>query len=122
MTETVTESESGPRIAAVGRAFPSHYYPQEALLEALRGVWAEEHHNPERLERLHRNVKVGGRHLALPLEDYPRLEGFGQANDAWIRVAREIGAAALGDAVQRAGLALRDVGFPMGPMEVADSV
>lgn len=105
----VTRSESGARIAAIGRAFPSHYYPQEALLEALRGVWAEEHHNPDRLERLHRNVQVGGRHLALPLEDYPRLEGFGQANDAWIRVGREVGAAAMRDGLDLAGLAAGDV-------------
>lgn len=105
----MTREGSGPRIAAVGRAFPSHYYPQDVLLGALRAAWAEEHHNPERLERLHRNVKVGGRHLALPLEDYPRLESFGQANDAWVRVAREVGAAAVRDALDLAGLGVGDV-------------
>jgi len=39
-------------------------------------------------------VRVGGRHLALPIEDYDALDGFGAAR-AWIRVGTEIGAVAL---------------------------
>lgn len=97
------------QIASVGSAFPPHYYDQHALLEALKGYWAERHHNLERLERLHKNVLVGGRHLALPIDAYDRLEGFGDANDAWIRVAQEVGGAAVTDALARAGLAPTDV-------------
>ena len=44
------------RIAAVGRALPPHYYDQDTLLEALRQRWGGKFFNPERLERLHRNV------------------------------------------------------------------
>lgn len=98
------------RIAAVGTAFPPHYYDQDALIAVLRKHWATEHYNPARLERLHRNVLVGGRHLSLPIEDYDKLETWGQANDAWIRVAQEVGAAALRDALARAGLEPADVG------------
>ncbi len=47
------------RIAAVGQAFPPHYYDQEELLAAFRRHWAREHYNPGRLERLHKNVLVG---------------------------------------------------------------
>jgi alkylresorcinol/alkylpyrone synthase len=97
------------RIAAVGTAFPPHYYDQETLLAALRRAWAGRYFNPERIEQLHRNVLVGGRHLALPIDDYAALATFGAANDAWIRVATEVGAAALGDALARAGLAAGDV-------------
>ncbi|MEM9554857.1 MAG: 3-oxoacyl-[acyl-carrier-protein] synthase III C-terminal domain-containing protein [Acidobacteriota bacterium] len=93
-------------IAAVGRAFPRHYYDQDTLLEHLEAVWNAEHHNPERLRRLHRNVLVAGRHLALPLETYRALDGWGEANDAWIHVAQEIGAQALVDGLERAGLEL----------------
>jgi len=92
------------RIASVGRALPAHYYPQQALLEALRQHWGERFHNPARLEQLHRNVLVRGRHLALPLEAYPALDSFGAANDAWIRCAVELGEQAVGDALARAGL------------------
>lgn len=94
------------RIAAVGRAFPSHYYDQGQLLEALRRHWMRDHFNPDRVERLHRNVLVSGRHLALPIEEYEALETWGQANDAWIRVAQEVGAEAVRDGLARAGLGL----------------
>lgn len=97
------------RIAAVGQAFPANYYDQATLLEAFREQWEKEHFNPERLERLHRNVLVGGRHLALPLEEYPRLEAWGEANDAWIRVAQEVGGDALEDGLSRAGLTPSEV-------------
>jgi alkylresorcinol/alkylpyrone synthase len=98
------------RLAAVGRALPPHYYDQEQLLAAFREHWAQEHYNPGRLDRLHRNVMVGGRHLALPLDEYSRLETWGQANDAWIRVGLEVGAAALTDALERAGVDAGDLG------------
>ncbi|ANM29134.1 stilbene synthase [Acidobacteria bacterium Mor1] len=92
------------RVAAVGSALPPHYYDQEALLGALRKAWAERHHNVGRLEALHRNVLVGGRHLALPMEDYDGLTNWGAANDAWIRVAQEVGEQAVRDGLKKAGL------------------
>ena len=92
------------KIAAVGKALPPHYYDQDTLLEALRQRWADRHYNPGRLERLHKNVLVGGRHLALPIEEYAGLTTWGKANDAWIRVAQEVGEAAVRDALGRAGL------------------
>ncbi len=93
------------KIAAVGKAFPAHYYTQEALLKAFRQVWSPRLHNQERLESLHRNVLVGGRHLALPLTEYrERTRTWGAANDSWIEVAQEVGEAAVRDALGRAGL------------------
>jgi alkylresorcinol/alkylpyrone synthase len=97
------------RISAVGKAFPPNYYDQDELLSALKADWAREHHNPARLDRLHHNVLVGGRHLALPIEEYDRLDTWGKANDAWIRVAQDVGAEAVRDALERAGLTTRDV-------------
>jgi len=97
------------RIAAVGVAFPPNFYDQETLLAAFRLHWASRHYNLDRLEALHRNVLVGGRHLALPLEQYPGLSGFGAANDAWIRVALDVGEAAVRNALAAAGLSAGDV-------------
>ena len=91
-------------ILSVGRAFPEHYYDQGQLLDALRSHWLKEHFNPQRLERLHKNVLVSGRHLALPLEAYEELETWGAANDAWIRVAQKVGAEAVLDALNRANV------------------
>jgi alkylresorcinol/alkylpyrone synthase len=97
------------KIAAVGKAFPPHYYSQEELLEEFRVFWAEQRGNLGRFERLHRNVQVGGRHLALPLDEYRDLGGFGQSNKAWIRVAEDVGAAAITDALERCGKSPKDV-------------
>ncbi|HEY3570251.1 MAG TPA: 3-oxoacyl-[acyl-carrier-protein] synthase III C-terminal domain-containing protein [Thermoanaerobaculia bacterium] len=97
------------KIAAVGKALPPHYYDQETLLAALRERWADRYYNLDRLERLHKNVLVGGRHLALPMEEYASLTTWGKANDAWIRVAQEVGGAAVLDALAKAGLSPADV-------------
>jgi alkylresorcinol/alkylpyrone synthase len=97
------------RIAAVGSAFPPHFYSQDEILAALRQHWAKRHHNLDRLETMFRNVLVGGRHLALPIDEYDGLETWGQANDAWIRVAEETGGRALLDALARAGLSKDDL-------------
>jgi alkylresorcinol/alkylpyrone synthase len=97
------------RIAAVGEAFPPNFYDQETLLGALRAHWATRHFNLDRLAALHRNVLVGGRHLALPIEEYARLRGFGDANDAWLRVAQDVGETAVRRALEAAGLAPADV-------------
>ena len=97
------------RISSVGSALPEHYYDQETLLAAFREQWADRYHNVGRIERLHRNVLVGGRHLALAMEEYPKIEHWGQANDHWIRVAEELGANAVTTALDRAGIAVDEV-------------
>lgn len=97
------------RIAAVGRALPRHYYDQQTLLGALKRRWSDRYFNLDRLERLHQNVLVGGRHLALPIEEYDALTTWGRANDAWIRVAQEVGEQAVLDGLRRAGLTPADV-------------
>src|SRR5439155_17153859 len=56
-----------------------------------------------------RHVLVGGRYLALPLAAYAGLTSFTEANDAWIRVGLDVGAAAIEDALRRAGLGVKDV-------------
>ncbi len=98
------------RLAAVGTAVPPHYYDQPQLLAALTAHWNLPAHQQARLETLHRNVLVGGRHLAIPITDYPDLDTWGKANDAWIRVAQQIGEQAIQRALEAAGLAVSDIG------------
>ena len=98
-----------PRILAVGRALPPHYADQETLTAALTAGWSRQHFNAERLAQIHRAALVGGRHLALPLAEYAALGGFGQRNDAFIRVGLEVGEQALRDGLARAGLTPGDV-------------
>ncbi|MDX1688500.1 MAG: 3-oxoacyl-[acyl-carrier-protein] synthase III C-terminal domain-containing protein [Candidatus Promineifilaceae bacterium] len=78
-------------IVDVATAFPPHYYDQETLTTYLRDAfWEKGRRNVERLERFHQNMAVNGRYLALPLEQYGELHGFGASNDAWIDVAADL--------------------------------
>src|SRR5467141_1658434 len=94
-----------PRILSVAKALPPHYVEQDALLAAFREMWGEKHFNLERLEQLHRAVRVGGRHLALPLEAYAELETFAARNAAWIEAAVTAGTDAVRNALLAADIA-----------------
>lgn len=98
------------RVRAVGRALPPHHVDQETLIAALREVWAGTHFNVGRLEALHRAVQVGGRYLALPLDGYRALTGFGSRNDAWVAAAADLAERAVRDALDSAGVAPDEVG------------
>jgi len=91
------------RIAGAASAFPKHYYSQKFLLEQLQEYWGDRLPNPQLLARLHRNVAVEGRHLALSTEAYYDITTWGQANDIWIEVAQELGEQALCRALHFAG-------------------
>ncbi len=93
----------------MSRTLPKHYADQEQLIAAFRGLWAKKHFNLERIEELHRAVQVSGRHLAIPLAEYDALESFSARNDAWTKVATELGAEAIGAALAQAGLQPRQV-------------
>ena len=92
------------KIASAASAFPKHYYPQKFLLEKLQEYWGDRLKNPQMLARLHRNVAVEGRHLAIPPEKYNEIDTWGKANDIWIEVAQELGEQALCRALHHAGL------------------
>ena len=98
-----------PHILSASAALPANYVDQETLLAAFRTHWAAQHFNLERLEQLHRAVRVGGRHLALPLQRYLELDSFAKRNDAWIAAAVDLGEAALKEALLRADLRPRDL-------------
>jgi alkylresorcinol/alkylpyrone synthase len=98
------------RIVSVSSAFPKHYYSQEMLLEALQEYWGDQIQNPHVLRRLHRHVGVDGRFLALPKEEYMQMRTWGEANNHWIRTAKELGEQAVGGALAAAGLHGRNLG------------
>jgi len=98
------------KIASAASAFPEHYYSQRELLQRLQDYWGPELKNPQLLQRLHRNVTVEGRYLAVPAEQYTQIKTWGQANDIWIRVAQELGEKALCLALHHAGVQPEDLG------------
>jgi alkylresorcinol/alkylpyrone synthase len=101
--------QPNPRIAAVASALPEHCYPQERITAELAETWREKPALIARLASLHGSVRVETRHLALPIEAYADLQSFGAFNDAWIRAATDLGERAARAALDRAGLAPRDV-------------
>src|SRR5689334_19164732 len=100
------------RIAAVHPVLPPHVYPQQEITERFaayclgdrdpsRPDWDAKH---ALVRRLHESASVSTRHLALPIDDYEALDGFGAANDAYITVATELGGQAILGALDEAGL------------------
>src|SRR5437016_259390 len=98
------------QIVSATSAFPKHYYSQEMLFAALQEFWGDRLAKPEVLRRLHKNVGVDGRFLALPIDAYPLLKGWGEANDHWIRSALELGYCSVSRALTSAGLDVDDIG------------
>lgn len=97
-------------IAAVRGVLPEHCYAQEELTAGFASLVGLKEHQLEMLATLHRNAGVRHRNLALPLEDYAETTAdFGRANDAFIRVATDLGARAIDQALQAAGLTPGDV-------------
>jgi alkylresorcinol/alkylpyrone synthase len=101
--------EASPAIRVAKGRLPPHAVSQEEILAALREHWATRHFNLERLEDLHRSVRVDRRHLAVPIERYRALKTFAERNDAWIEAAVDLGEAACRDALEAADLSPEDV-------------
>ncbi len=98
------------QIVSVTSAFPKLYYSQDMLFAALQQYWGDRLVKPEVLRRLHKNVGVDGRFLSLPIDEYPKLQNWGEANDHWIRTAQELGQCAISRAITAAGLQVGDLG------------
>jgi alkylresorcinol/alkylpyrone synthase len=96
------------RIASAATALPKHRYDQQTILQALKFHWADKLEQPDMLDRLHARTGVETRFLALPIEAYPALKGWGEANQIWIDTSCELGQTAICHALARAGISVQD--------------
>lgn len=101
------------RIAAVRCAFPPNRYPQSELTDMAARLCLPENADRRLLDRLHRSARVDYRNLALPIEEYEKLNGFGAANDAFVSVAVELGLESVKAALDAAELEPADVDMIM---------
>ncbi|MEV4095531.1 type III polyketide synthase [Streptosporangium saharense] len=101
------------RIAAVRGALPPNRHSQAEITDAIARLCLPEGADRRVLDRLHASARVRSRHLALPLDRYAKLDGFGAANDVFVECAVELGAEAVGAALDAAGLAPEDVDMIM---------
>ncbi|MFF3202473.1 type III polyketide synthase [Streptomyces sp. NPDC002962] len=97
------------RIAAVHGALAPHRRTQSEITDMVAHTCLPEGIDRRVLDRLHLSAKVGARHMTLPLERYGELDGFGAANDVFITAATDLGAKAVQDALDMAGLTAADV-------------
>lgn len=99
-----------PGLLATGVALPPNRVSQEEIAAALRQAWSGRHHNAERLDELHRAVRVSARHLALPIAEYGKLTGFPARNEAWRQAALALAVDAAARALAAAGVEPGEVG------------
>lgn len=98
------------RIVSVSSAFPENYYTQDQIAAALLSEWGDTLPSPQVMQRLHGRVGVDGRYLAVPIDQYPHIRTWGQANDLWIEVAQDLGQKAICTAMDAAHLPLESIG------------
>ena len=99
-------------IAGVQGALPPHRYSQAEITEEFLKFPAFADHG-DIVRSLHRSAKVGHRHLVLPIERYPGLNDFREANDLFIENAVELACKSLTAALDEAGLKPEDVDMVM---------
>jgi alkylresorcinol/alkylpyrone synthase len=97
------------KIISAATALPRHYYPQKVLVDAFRQHWGRRLDRFSVLEKLHSATKVDGRYLTLPLEAYPDLKRWGDANNVWIQAALDLGEQAISQAATEANVSLQSL-------------
>ncbi|MFP5347656.1 MAG: type III polyketide synthase [Actinomycetes bacterium] len=95
-------------IVSVAPVLPDHKYAQDEITEMFAGLVLPDAEQ-SLLRQLHRSAGVEHRYLALPLDRYPRLTSFREANDVFISVGLDLAERAVRDALAQAGLAPSDV-------------
>lgn len=100
-------------ILGSGTLFPPHYYDQDQLADTLVELLGEALFNPDRLRTFFQNVKVGGRHLALPKESYRELTEFGDRNQKWLEVALDLLESLVPQVLEKAGPQYEELGVLM---------
>lgn len=100
-------------VAAVHGVLPPHRYPQAELTDLFLRLSCPGEKQEALVRRVHGSAQVASRHLALPIERYPELVGFTEANDAFLDVAVDLGTEAVAGALAEAGLEAQDVDLIM---------
>lgn len=99
------------RIVAAAPALPAYRYAQAEITESLVPMLTRDPQHGAMLRRLHASSGVDTRHLVMPLDQYGGLDSFQRSNDLFISAGGDLAAAAIQEALDRAGLLPTDVDF-----------
>lgn len=97
------------RVVSAATALPPHRYDQAEITTGVAEMLGVSGPRRALLDRFHAASGVESRHLAMPLERYTTMDGFGEANDTFLAFAVQHGSAAVRTALERAGLRPEDV-------------
>ncbi|WP_030266096.1 type III polyketide synthase [Streptomyces violens] len=101
---------SGPVVLAAEVVTPPYRYRQEEITSAFAETClADDRPARQVLEKISANAGVRTRHMALPLEEYRKLDGFTAANEVWRTTALDLGERALREALETAGILPEEV-------------
>ncbi|WOX20350.1 type III polyketide synthase [Streptomyces solicathayae] len=96
------------RVLAVSTVFPPHRYRQQEITDVLASCLPSGA-DGALLRRLHGAAQVETRHLALPLDRYRELGGFGHTNRLFVELAVGLGAEAVQRALEEAGVRAEEI-------------
>ena len=98
-----------PYLTDIQMSFPNFYYSQKDLIEKLKDIWQDKIFNTKRLDGIQNNVQVESRHLALPLEEYFKLNNFDEKNDHFIKTATLLAKEAIDKVLNENQLSPQDI-------------
>jgi alkylresorcinol/alkylpyrone synthase len=96
-------------IAGVHGVLPNHQYAQSTITEVFEKFVSPDGSRHRVIQRIHEAVGVQYRNLALPLDAYENLIGFGTTNNEFIRIAVDLGEQAIVGALKKSGFKASDV-------------
>src|SRR5688500_7537265 len=91
-------------------AVPANEFTRETLKDTARRVLEGHPHLP-RVLRIVENTGIEKRYLVRPIEETVVPSGFGERNDRYCAVSKELGEQAARAALVNAGLEARDIDF-----------
>jgi alkylresorcinol/alkylpyrone synthase len=98
-----------PRLAALATAVPPHRLDQDAVVERVRVLFGG-NAELDKLLPVFANSGIACRYSAMPIEWFEAEHGWTDRNSAYLAAALDLIEAAAGRALDRAGIALADIG------------
>ena len=98
-----------PALVDISLSFPKNYYEQKDLIKELQENWKGKLTNLNRVETIHENVLVKGRHLAMPIKEYFKPKSFTERNQCFIETSVDLATDAISQLLTKYNLKPQDI-------------